>query len=445
MAELPLIGQRNPDRVFAWRRGAVVTAGDFLHDVSELARRLPNAPHVINLCADRYHFAVAFAGALQRGQVTLLPPNATPELIAEVKKLHPAAYCIVDTPEHANAPDAFMFPELAPRTGPAPAVPMIASDRTAAIVFTSGSTGQPMPQPKTWGSLVKSSTAELASLDLEADCGVALVGTVPAQHMYGFESTVLFAMHCALPLVAERPFYPADICSTLEALPRPRALVTTPVHLRALLCEPGALPPIDRLVCATAPLSVQLATEGEVRFGAPLYEIYGCTEAGQVAIRRPVLGAEWRPYQGVRLRQDAQGTWVGGGHVRTDVLLNDVIELVGRDRFLLHGRHADLVNIAGKRTSLGYLNYQLISIPGVQDGVFVMPDEEGAASVPRLAAFVVAPGLSHGELMAALRRRIDAAFLPRPLNFVDALPRNSTGKLPRAAIAALAAELAAKG
>jgi acyl-coenzyme A synthetase/AMP-(fatty) acid ligase len=102
------------------------------------------------------------------------------------------------------------------------------------------------------------------------------------------------------------------------------------------------------------------------------------------------------------------------------------------------------VNIAGKRTSLGYLNYQLNSIPGVRDGVFVMPDEEGAASVPRLTAFVVAPGLSQGDVMAALRRRIDAAFLPRPLNLVDALPRNSTGKLPRAAIAALAAELAAK-
>jgi acyl-coenzyme A synthetase/AMP-(fatty) acid ligase len=103
-----------------------------------------------------------------------------------------------------------------------------------------------------------------------------------------------------------------------------------------------------------------------------------------------------------------------------------------------------MVNVAGKRTSLAYLNYQLNSIPGVRDGVFVMPDDEGASAVPRLAAFVVAPGLSRGELLAALRQRIDGAFLPRPLNFVDALPRNATGKLPRAAITALAAELAAR-
>ena len=36
--------------------------------------------------------------------------------------------------------------------------------------------------------------------------------------------------------------------------------------------------------------------------------------------------------------------------------------------------------------------------------------------------------------MNALRQRIDAAFLPRPLCLVDALPRNATGKLPRQAL-----------
>ena len=36
--------------------------------------------------------------------------------------------------------------------------------------------------------------------------------------------------------------------------------------------------------------------------------------------------------------------------------------------------------------------------------------------------------------MNALRQRIDAAFLPRPLVLVGALPRNATGKLPRRAL-----------
>jgi acyl-coenzyme A synthetase/AMP-(fatty) acid ligase len=91
------------------------------------------------------------------------------------------------------------------------------------------------------------------------------------------------------------------------------------------------------------------------------------------------------------------------------------------------------VNIAGKRTSLAHLNYHLNSIEGVGDGVFVVPEQHGEA-VSRLTAYVVAPGLSSEALMGALRQRIDSAFLPRPLHFVDALPRNETGKLPRQAL-----------
>ena len=92
-----------------------------------------------------------------------------------------------------------------------------------------------------------------------------------------------------------------------------------------------------------------------------------------------------------------------------------------------------MVNIAGKRTSLGYLNHQLNGIEGVRDGVFFMPDENGDV-VTRLTTFVVAPGLTRDVLLGALRSRVDAVFLPRPLYFVDALPRNATGKLPREAL-----------
>jgi acyl-coenzyme A synthetase/AMP-(fatty) acid ligase len=217
--------------------------------------------------------------------------------------------------------------------------------------------------------------------------------------------------------------------------------VTAPVHLRVLLAEPDDLPPADFLLCATAPLSPQLAAQAEARFGAPLYEIYGCTESGGIASRRTTETGEWRAMRDVALRTDGRGTWVKGGHVESEILLADVIELRGRAKFLLHGRTADLVNIAGKRTSLAHLNYHLNSIEGVRDGAFVVPEQEGEA-VTRLAAYVVAPGLSSEALMNALRQRIDAAFLPRPLHFVEALPRNETGKLPRQALDEFETELA---
>jgi len=309
----------------------------------------------------------------------------------------------------------------------------------AAILFTSGSTGEPVPYPKTWGSLVRSARAEIDRLDVRALPGMAVLGTVPPQHSYGLESTVLMVMQGGLALHARRPFYPADIRADLASLHRPRCLVTTPVHLRVMLAEPDEVPPADLVLCATAPLSPQLAAQAEARFGAPLYEIYGCTEAGQVATRRTVETGEWRLLPGLTLRTDGKGTWVKGGHVETELLLADVIELRGRAKFLLHGRTADLVNIAGKRTSLAHLNYHLNSIEGVLDGVFVAPEAEGEA-VERLMAFVVAPGHTSEALMEALRQRIDPAFLPRPLCLVDVLPRNATGKLPRQSLNRIAAE-----
>jgi acyl-coenzyme A synthetase/AMP-(fatty) acid ligase len=66
-----------------------------------------------------------------------------------------------------------------------------------------------------------------------------------------------------------------------------------------------------------------------------------------------------------------------------------------------------------------------------------MPDETDPDHITRLAACVVAPGMEAPHLLTALREYIDPVFLPRPLVFVDALPRNRTGKLPRAALQAL--------
>jgi len=443
MITIPLVHGYGPRSVFAYREGRAVGVEEFLRDVWQLAAELPERRHVFNRCADRYRFAVGFSAALLRRQVSLLPPNETPDLIAQLVTQYPDVYCLSD---RAGAPAALKtvsFPKPAGGGPAAPRVPVVPEAHVAAVVFTSGSTGEPVPYRKTWGSLVRSALAEIDCLGVRAQPGMAVLGTVPPQHSYGLESTVLMVLQGGLALHARRPFFPADIRAELASLPRPRCLVTTPAHLRVLLAEPDDLPPADFLLCATAPLSRQLAAQAEARFGAPLYEIYGCTEAGQVATRRTVETDEWRALPAVTLRTDSKGTWVKGGHVETEVPLADVIELRGRGRFLLHGRTADLVNIAGKRTSLAHLNYHLNSIEGVRDGVFVTPDEEGEA-VARLMAFVVAPGHTSETLMNALRQRIDAAFLPRPLCIVDALPRGATGKLPRQSLNQIAAGLGSR-
>jgi len=443
MASAPLVRGFGTGAAFAYRKGCRLGVERFLWDVTRLAASLPDRRYLLNLCADRYHFAVGFAAALLRRQVSLLPPNETPDLIGRLVSQYPGVYCLSDGKTRFQSLETVLFPELDDPGAAALPIPDVPETQVAAIVFTSGSTGEPVPYRKTWGGLARVALAEIEILHLHARSGMALIGTVPPQHVFGLESTVLMVMQGGFALHACRPFYPADIRAELASLPRPRGLVTAPVHLRVLLAEADELPPADFLLCATAPLSPQLAAQAEERFAAPLYEIYGCTESGAIASRRTTETDEWLAMPGVTLRTDSKGTWVRGGHVETEVPLADVIELRGRGRFLLHGRTADLVNIAGKRTSLAHLNYHLNSIEGVLDGVFVAPEEKGEAVV-RLTAFVVAPGHTSETLTEALRQRIDPAFLPRPLCFVDALPRNATGKVPRQSLNQIAAGLGSR-
>ncbi|MBP5985892.1 MAG: acyl-CoA synthetase [Azonexus sp.] len=449
MNAAPLLAAAEPDAIFAWRSDGPVRAADYLADASALAAELPAGSYLLNLCTDRYRFAVGFAAGLLRGMTSLQPSSQSAETFSRLQADYPDLVCLCDGPTDTLDLPRLDFPEnatVAPqkRAKTEFSVPQIPVDHVAAILFTSGSTGLPQAQRKTWGKLVQNGRAEAERLGLLARPHV-LVGTVPVQHSYGFESTFLLALHGGCAFWAGKPFYPQDIASALAAVPQPRLLVTTPFHLSALLAAEIDLPAIDLLLSATAPLSTTLAAEAEVRTGAPLLEIYGATECGQLASRRTTAGAAWTLLPGVQLEQEGDETIANGGHVEGRVVLSDLIELLPEHRFLLHGRHADLVNIAGRRTSLAYLNHQIAAIPGVADAAFFLPDEAGPDGITRLTAFVVAPELNARALTAELRQRLDAIFLPRPLVFVDRLPRNSTGKLPRSELQALYAERVADG
>ncbi len=437
----------------AWRGARPVSAGRFLADVHRVAARLPAGRHLLDLCADRYHFAVAFCAAVLAGRVSLLPPNHSAELFGRLRELYDDLNVIADndTVLSAGLPVCRYPSDADGRTGhadgsaggPPPGVPMIADDAVVAHVFTSGSTGLPTAHRKTWARLVYNVRSEALRLGLLTGSPTTLVGTVPAQHMYGFESTVMLGLQNRIAFNGGSPFYPADIVAALAAIPGDRVLVTTPFHLRTLLAVPGPMPAVRMIVSATAPLSPQVAREVEDRFAAPLLEIYGCTEAGQLATRRPVEGDLWQTFRGVTiatgLDADGDAAWfAAGGHIETPTALSDVLVLETPEWFRLLGRGADMVNVAGKRASLAHLNHLLCEIPGVVDGAFFNPDT-GLHDVARLTAFFVSETLTERDVLAALRHRTDAVFLPRPLHRVDRLPRAATGKLPQAALAELAA------
>jgi len=427
----PLTGRAAAEVIF--HRGRLpVTTARFLAEAAALAERLPAEGPVLNFCADRYHALLGFAAALSRGHVTLLSADRSPQRLADIARLHGARYAIAEA--EAALPVPVLRPEAAP--GDAAPNPMIRAAAIAAIAFTSGSTGEPRPHPKPWGALVAGARAAAARFGVTA--GTSIVGTVPAQHMYGFETTLLLPLHGAGAGHAGPVFYPSDIAEALAAVPAPRLLVTTPLQLRALLGAGIALPELAGIVSATAPLAASLAAEAEATFGAPVREIYGATEAGSVASRRTLDGEGWEPYPGVAFEIAEAGAAVHVPGLPAPVPLSDVLEWADGGRFRLLGRRGDMVKLAGKRASLAGLTRILTGIEGVRDGVILAPADLDSNPTARLAAFVVAPGMTAKAVVAALRDKVEPAFLPRPVVMLAALPRDGVGKVRRGDLEALA-------
>ena len=439
-AELPLIaGFAAGDRI-GWSGGEPVSAAQFCAAARELAARLPPRRFVINLCHDRVRFALGLAAALIARQTSLLPPSGAAGALQDLQAAHPDGYCLADEAELPAGLPAILVPPFRPAAA-AFEIPSLPAAQAAYIAFTSGSTGRPQPHSSTWGSLVGAARRFGQAAGLAAGARGSVLGTVPPQHVYGLETTVIMPLQFGAAMHPGRPLLPADIAAALQELPEPRWLVTTPAHLRTCVGAGAVLPLPAGILCATMPLAADLAAQAEALARAPVHEFYGSTETGVIATRRTAQGQRWRTCEGIRLEQRGEDTWAAGGHLLAPARLPDRIALTGTEfgatEFTLLGRPEDMVKIAGKRASLEDLNRQLLGVRGVRDGVFFLPEARGARTA-RLAALVVAPGCAARDLLAALRGRIDAAFLPRPLLIVEALPRNATGKVTREALLALA-------
>lgn len=431
---LPLLAGFAPDAIVGWRSGRPVDARRFVATAQALAQAMPPQAYGLNLCEDRLNFAVGFAAALLRGSVTLLPPTRARGALSDLQRLYGPLFAFVDRP---GAFDDVAHIDL--RAWPDPITsaraPTIDPDCTAVALFTSGSTGAPRAHAKRWGSLVAGAGALRERLQLAP--GAALLGTVPPQHMWGLEATVMLPLQSGCAIASATPLLPAEVAAQLAGVDSPRWLVTVPLHLDALVATRTAMPALAGVLSATSPLDPSLARAFENVAHSPLVEIYGSTETGAVATRRPAQDATFALLDGLRLEVEAGRATVSGGHVGNPVTLQDRVDDATPAGFRLGARVKDLVKVGGKRASLATLNYELARVPGVVDGVFWLP--RSGRSTQRLAAFVVAPGATRAAILAGLRERIDPAFLPRPMILVDALPRDALGKLPRAELEALAA------
>jgi acyl-coenzyme A synthetase/AMP-(fatty) acid ligase len=441
MNTLPLLPGALTTHTVAYRNQRPISQTEFLRDVLALAERLPKTRHAFNLCKDRYWFSVALFAAISRGVESLLQNSTAPENMAALFADYPDAICLGEqsTPMLAQMPYVVVPHTNLPASDTPLDIPQIPRTQHIARIFTSGSTGKPQAHSMSFWRMHRCAIAEAERMWEVAGGPCSVLGTVSPQHMFGLEATVLLPIFGGGQFSARQPFFPADVASALAELPEPRLLVTTPFHLRKLMDAQITWPRVSAVLSATAPLSLELAKEVESQIKAPMVEIYGSTETGALATRRPTQGAEWETYSGIALEQDQGQTRAFAEHFDAPQTLNDVVEILSPTSFRLRGRNTDMINIVGKRNSLAFLNQLLINLPGVEDGVFCMHASGTGDETPRLVAFVVAPSLKSANILGALRQQIDPVFLPRPLVLVDALPRDGNGKLAASTLAELRA------
>jgi acyl-coenzyme A synthetase/AMP-(fatty) acid ligase len=412
-----------------WRGAVPLARAALLREAAAIAARLPPGPHVVNLCEQRESFLLGFAACMMAQRVQLMPSARGEAALAELRADYPDSASLTDEDvQHLRAG--------ASQAGSVPALLPPDDDRLVLIGFTSGSTGKSQAHAKRWRALASSarlnSAAMRAALGLAADAPLSVLGTVPSHHMYGIELTVLLPLFAGMSVHADRPLFPADVAAALAQPARPRVLVSTPLHLRALAESGLAFPELDLIVSATAPLDPALARQIEERLRAPLLEMFGSTETCVFATRRTAQQDVWKIYHGITLATGADSTQVAAAWYERPQQLMDVLEMRGADGFVARGRNSDLVEVAGKRASLADITRRLCAVPGVEDAVAFQPDGAAAGVANRVAAVVVGRGVTAKEIAARLAASLDAVFLPRPLVLVERIPRDAVGKVSRA-------------
>src|SRR5688572_25229222 len=197
-AAIPLVAG-DGGRTIAFAGGRVRTVSGFRDDVARLAGTLPSPGAMVNLCEDRYRFLVAFAAAIARGHPVLLPGSRAPEVVAEVLGREAHAYRCDDATVDASSSATPVA--LAEAIDPA---------FVAVHGYTSGSTGVPKRHAKRWGAFAQTTRRNadcIASALLEhGHTGQPqVVATVPPQHMYGIETSVLLPLVGGLAVHAGKP------------------------------------------------------------------------------------------------------------------------------------------------------------------------------------------------------------------------------------------------
>jgi long-chain acyl-CoA synthetase len=349
-------------------------------------------------------------------------------------------------------------------------------DSPALLLYTSGTTSAPRGVVHSHAAMLRKVEDIRAWFGLEeADRELCLL---PTHFGHGLVCACLTTLHFGGTLVLCRP-----VDATL--LPRVFALAdehgvstfsTVPTIIRLMLRNPAIQAPargrLRFVTCASAPLHADEVDAFEARFGVPLLNCYGLTEAGTWSVMSPIDPQRDRrsigTAVGCRVRAVAvegdQRTPVSAGQIgelelagpsvmlgydgapaATAAVLRDGWLSTGdlgwvddRGRVYLAGRSKDLIIRAGANIYPPEVEGVLLRHPDVAEAYVVGIDH--AVLGEKVAACVVrkdGAGVSDADLVGHCRTQLAAYKCPESIRFVAAVPKTSRGKVSRAALRAL--------
>jgi acyl-CoA synthetase (AMP-forming)/AMP-acid ligase II len=340
-------------------------------------------------------------------------------------------------------------------------------DDVALLLHTSGTTSRPKGVPLTHHNLMTSVQTIRSCYALTA-ADVSLV-VMPLFHVHGLLGATLSALHAGGTVVIPPRFSAGSFCGDLTKYRVTWYSAVPTIHRSVLLRAAEEKLPAGTLrfirSCSAA-LTPELWAELEDRFGAPVVQAYGMTEAAHQIASNPLppaarkrgtvgiatgLAIAIHDEKGRVLPAEARGEVVISGDNVTPGYDNNpaanAAAFVGRwlrtgdegwldtDGFLtLVGRIKEMINRGGEKISPPEVDAVLAAHPAVAEAVsFGVPDEKYGEEIH--AAVVLRAEVSEQELTAFCSDRLAQFKIPKRIYVVTDLPRTATGKPQRQQVA----------
>jgi acyl-coenzyme A synthetase/AMP-(fatty) acid ligase len=423
--------ERDDAVLVAWRGEQALTLGQLRRDVAALAASLAARTEIRwALCFDdSYRFAVALLATLYAARLPVIFGHQREAILKEQRADFDAL--LTDLPLDPGVP-VMAVKEGVERTVPLPGWPQ----DPHFILYTSGSTGQPLAVVKSVACMDRESEL-LAARWHAAFRGCRIAASVSHQHMYGLSFRLFLPLAFGLPFDAQLTGYHEQLIARHQGY---RVIfISSPAWLKRLDSR-LVFSECVQVFSAGGPLSLAEARLTQQALGVLPLEIYGTTETGMLAWRKQQqAAAPWRLFDPITLSPNPDGgISVDSPLIGEAVTLNDIIRLDPDNRqFQLLGRADRIIKVEEKRLSLTEIEQRLKSLPEIADAAVLTRQSKGrtllaAAIVLSAAGRARRAALSElaftRELRQALRLWLEPVALPRSWRILDAMPLNPQGK-----------------